>query len=788
MTLYDQPDLAKFVQEHGTPYDPETDTYRRPPFAQPVKAKRSGTIYNAHTYHTKVPPEGIVPYIEHYTNPGDLVLDPFCGSGMTGVAALMTGRHAILSDLSPAAVHIASNYCTPMNVKALQREFEHIRKAVEEEFNWLYGTTCDRCKGPATIHYTIWSDVFKCGRCGAEIVMWDSAVDLEAGQVSETFLCPSCRKEWEKSQVQWLKQVPVVTNYECSRCVPKRAEHRTTGEEVHRIAEIEASEIPYWYPRTQLDTNSEMYIRSALHLRDIRGVDDFYTARNLHAVAKLWSLVQNVEAPLVKARLQFVFTAIALAHATIMSRVIFKKTGKVVLTSHQTGTLYVPSLSVEKNVWEAYSRKYSTILGAAKQIQHGRGAVQVSTQSATDLSQIAGSSTDYVFTDPPFGANIFYADLNFVWESWLGIFTDDTKEAVVNRSKKNGKTIDDYTQLMTEAFGEIRRVLKPGRWASVVFHNSDDRIWQAILDSANASGLELVEINAFDKVQLSYKGARGDKGLERVTNQDIVLNLLKPHPGRAPAPNGRTHLVEAEQRVVETVAGFLETNPPPGQRTLQHLWNHVLYDLLRDGSVQVSMADVEAMLAYHSQTFKLVDGRYYLRGEAVLGGNVFDLSSDAGAIAWLTAVLGNESQTIGELIPKWQQETASLGGVDPGRLDRVLEQNFWQDSRTGRWRVPTAAEREKMSARADLGAQAHLRVVRRFLDGDPSSGSGRAPDRQPNDWELCAWIRFCYNREFYAEAAALFPHVVEARVNPDEYREIKRIVAVCRMRAGQSKK
>jgi len=191
------------------------------------------------------------------------------------------------------------------------------------------------------------------------------------------------------------------------------------------------------------------------------------------------------------------------------------------------------------------------------------------------------------------------------------------------------------------------------------------------------------------------------------------------------------------------------------------------------------MADVEAMLAYHSQAFKLVDGRYYLRGEAVLGGNVFNLSSDAGAIAWLTAVLSGESQTIGELIPKWQQETASLGGVDPGRLDRLLEQNFWQDERTGRWRVPTAGEREKMSARADLSDQAHLRVVRRFLDGEL--------DRRPNDRELCAWIRFCYNREFYAEAAALFPHISETRLDPKEYREVKRIVAVCRMRAGQSK-
>ena len=139
------PDLADFIAKYATPYDPATDTYRCPPFASPVKAGKATAIYNAHSYHTKVPPQGIEPYIAHYTEPGDLVLDPFCGSGMTGVAALTLGRRVILNDLSPAAAHIAYNYCTPVDVAALKREFEQIKAVVKDEFDWLYGTTCDRC-------------------------------------------------------------------------------------------------------------------------------------------------------------------------------------------------------------------------------------------------------------------------------------------------------------------------------------------------------------------------------------------------------------------------------------------------------------------------------------------------------------------------------------------------------------------------------------------------------------------------------------------------------------------
>ncbi|WP_062288306.1 DNA methyltransferase [Nostoc piscinale] len=85
------------------------------PFSKDITAGKNSYVYDAHTYHTKVPPQGIKPLIEHYTNPGDVVLDPFCGSGMTGVAATELGRKALLSDLSPAAAFIAYNINTPID-------------------------------------------------------------------------------------------------------------------------------------------------------------------------------------------------------------------------------------------------------------------------------------------------------------------------------------------------------------------------------------------------------------------------------------------------------------------------------------------------------------------------------------------------------------------------------------------------------------------------------------------------------------------------------------------------
>lgn len=766
--------LVDFLTQHAKPYDSKADTYRRPSFAKPVKAGKTSATYNAHSYHTKVPPEGIVPYIEHYTDPTDLVLDPFCGSGMTGVAALMSGRTAILNDLSPAAEHIARNYTTSVDAQALRQAFEAIKISVNSEFNWLYKTICDRCGSPALIEYIIWSDIFRCDRCSDELELWKLSVDLEKGTLIDELTCPNCGKKNSKSKLERITHRPVMVNYSCATCKPSRSLRNLNETDWALIKEIDSKNIPYWYPTAQFGSDWEMW-RGAHRDLNITDVSKFYTKRNLWALASLWHHIGTISEESVRDQLRFAFTAMSVKLASKMSNLSIRGPNQINLAGQLPGTLYVPSIFAERNVFGLWEDKINQVIGYAKTVTAGKqGLVKTLVGSATDLPMIQTDSIDYVFTDPPFGSNIFYSDLNYLWEVWFENITKQEYEAVVHVKHKNKNTFVEYSILMVDSFKEIYRVLKPGRWASIVFHNSDDRIWQLILDAATKSGLELAEINAFDKVQLSFKGMKGQKGEERVTNKDIVLNLRKPRPSDDTSTNAHTRLAESEQRVLETVAEFLKTSPVPSERTLQHIWNHVLYGMIREGIVDVSMASLEEMLAYHYQTFKMVDGRYYLRGEAVVGGNVFNLQTDTDALTWLSSVLSDQLLTTGEIIPLWQKEIAHLTTVDAGRLDRLLEQNFWQDKKTGRWRNPTSEEREKMNAQVDLSAQAHLRVVHRYIEGDR--------DRQPDDHELSAWIRFCYSREFYSEAAVLFEHINESQLDPEDYKTIKKMASVAKLK------
>ena len=216
------PFIGDFVKGASEPYQEDADKYKREPFAADVSEGKKDPVYNAHSYHTKVPYKAIMRYLVHYTKPGDIVFDGFCGTGMTCVAAQMCGsedhslefemtgefesskwgkRYAVISDLSPAATFIADVYNTPVNLNAFEDAFKRISKKAEDECGWMYETANGDGK-KCHVNYTVFSDVFICPHCGREIIFWDSAVDKETGSVKTKFSCTHCKAEISKKDAE----------------------------------------------------------------------------------------------------------------------------------------------------------------------------------------------------------------------------------------------------------------------------------------------------------------------------------------------------------------------------------------------------------------------------------------------------------------------------------------------------------------------------------------------------------------------------------------------------------
>jgi DNA modification methylase/transcriptional regulator with XRE-family HTH domain len=528
------------------------DQYTRAPFAQPVGAGKNTAVYNAHSYHTKVPYQGIIPYLEHYTSPGDLILDPFCGSGMTGVAAILSGRNAVLNDLSPAAVHIARNYTTPCDPRELERAYHELVADVSSVAAELYMTKCDACGGPAVIEYSIFTDVFACGGCDAEVTPWHHGRD-QSGKLTGHLDCPACGMRQDKNDLRWLRSVPCLVNYTCLKpCSRRRQERAPSDNDLGRLDRISAVEPAGWVPDREFGPGWEMW-RQGHHDRGIHTVRDFFTPRNLHALSVLHERIRSRGDTRVAAALLFGFTGCV------------NRASKRYQWNHQrptnvlSGTLYVSSLFYEFNVFRLFERKVRASLRLFGMMQRAKGTAAVTCGSATSLKMIPDASIDYVFTDPPFGSNIYYSDCSLLWEAWLDAYTDRPEEIVVSRSRKpsdGGKDLEMYQALLTQSLREIRRVLKPNRWASVVFHNSSAEVWEAVRTACIEAGFSLGGAAMFDKKQKSFKGIKGIQVGERVANFDVVLNLQKTQPVLFDTESK----VASEMRIVESLRSLLATS------------------------------------------------------------------------------------------------------------------------------------------------------------------------------------------------------------------------------------
>ncbi len=513
-------ELDELLRSHSEP----AKTANNPPEVGMSGGKNTYT-YDAHTYHTKVPPQAIAEIIDHYLHSKGLVLDPFAGSGMTGVAASVLGHDSILVDLSPAATFIANRFTAQVDPNAFEAGVEAVLSALDWLRKKLYTTVCRECGKETEIRYTVWSYKVLCTHCFHEFLLWDVCRSygrtVREHKILTEFPCPACGAELKKSRLTRTVAEPVEVGYKC--CGSRQQEvTRPLGDcDLQIIKELELTR-PFaegFYPTDPLPDGVNLRQPKKHGLDQL---DKFYTPRNLTAMSHIWRAIHRVEALDVAAHLAYVFTSLY-QRVTRLSE--FRFWGG----SGNTANFNVPFIFDEPNVFLTFERKARTIQDhLATTGRKYRGKVLTVVGTATSLGCLPDNSVDLVFTDPPFGANINYSEMNFLWEGWLDAHTDQTDEAIINHFQ--GKGLFEYQNLMTRSLKESFRVLRPGRWLILVFMNSSGAVWSALRNAVLDAGFVIKKVDSLDKQHATFKQfvSANTAGL------DLVLHCLKPGTNDTP--------------------------------------------------------------------------------------------------------------------------------------------------------------------------------------------------------------------------------------------------------------
>lgn len=541
-------------------------------FSKPLPSTRGGSFYNTFPYPTKISPEAIAVYIASATNPDDTVLDAFAGSGSTGIAALLAEhptekmqetanalgvepiwgkRNAILYEIGTYAAFATKTITNRLTAAEYARAVDDFIKKAEKLASGMYAAKSPDGRD-GYIRYAIWTEVLICPECDAEIEYFKNGTSRNPATFYDKIECPHCHRTSlveamsfateehydkllkktilrKKRRIAWVYGTSGKENWD----------RIATEDDIALVQKLEKEFSPSDDPR-KIEWGD--LHRAGYHF-GISHLHHFYTSRNYLVMSELWKLAECYPEREANA-LKLLLLSYNGAHCTLMTRIVAKHDSRdFVLTGAQSGVLYISKLPVEKNILLGLRRKAKPFQEAYKMLENCHGTVEVRNISSEFMSE-PDKSIDFVFTDPPFGDFIPYAEVNQINELWLPAVTERSSEVIISAAQNKG--VDTYRNMLARVFGEIRRVTKDDRPIAVVFHAAKAAVWGAFSEAIQISGLEIKQSSFLDKTQASFKqvvsktSVQGDPlfllkkvGLEKngiMDEEQILQMIVKENP------------------------------------------------------------------------------------------------------------------------------------------------------------------------------------------------------------------------------------------------------------------
>ncbi len=424
-------------------------------------SKAHTPMYLMHKWWARKPHNVVAEYIKTYSKKGDIVLDPFVGSGVTAIESLRLNRKAVAIDLDPMAIFITKMTSQPTDLREIEATYEHIRKNIKHQIDVLYATSCPKCKNAVTI------------------------------------IC--CH--WNKNKISRIM-------FECPKCGLKGSK-KPRKEDFKKYSEVEGQRIKFWYPKYQFPKG----ITFNQARKAGESIADLFTKRNLLALSILFNQISKIKSRKMKDIFLFSFSSIL----HLASKLTPVRPSRQFSSFWAMNSFWVPPLYMESNVWNLFESSIEGRQGILRGKSDSQEVIRVYkeaknfaelkkdrnifllTKSALELDEyIPKGSIDYCFTDPPYGGAIQYFELSVLWTSWLkGPKDEDFElefgdEITINKWQK--KDFEYYHKMLYAAFSRIYEVLKPAKYLTVTFHSTDIKIFNSIIQAIVLAGFNLEKI------------------------------------------------------------------------------------------------------------------------------------------------------------------------------------------------------------------------------------------------------------------------------------------------------
>jgi SAM-dependent methyltransferase len=424
-----------------------------------IEAKPHSPVYTMHKYFARRPWNVFRELVSHYTAPGELILDPFCGGGVTVIESLRLKRKVVGVDVNPIAAYVTRMEAIEVDVEALRIAFSQLARIVKQKILSFYATSCPKCHSGSFADWIEWDETTKhilrikydCIVCGSS--------GVKAGQERDSKLTADINDQFDSrvsEEVLWFRTAKVPPG--------------------DKTSSLLSQNINYFY--------------------------ELYTKRNLLALAILKKKIENIHHQRARAFLDFTFSS-SLKWASKQCHL----RGEIVEGWAMHAYWLYPK-TLEINVWNTFERRFDAVLRGKKygnreigsyckltdrfeNLIKGTSTCMILNRSSTDLSLIPNNCIDSVITDPPYGGNVNYGELADYWYVWLnkGETLDKTNEIIVNKTQ--GKALLDYESMLHAVMSECYRVLKPNCRLVSTFNSRDSRVVASFVIAACRAGFSL---------------------------------------------------------------------------------------------------------------------------------------------------------------------------------------------------------------------------------------------------------------------------------------------------------